>query len=235
MELRVGTSGFGYDEWRGSFYPEDLPSDRRLAHYAGRLPAVEINHTFYRLPRQETLESWADDVPDGFRFAVKASRKITHFGRLRGVEEATDYLVRTVAAGLRDRAGPILFQLPPNFAADPERLAAFLDGLPRGVAAAFEFRHPSWHDDEVLGILREAGAALCTADTDEDEEPPALVSTAPWGYLRLRRSDYGEADLRAWVERIRARNWREAYVFFKHEEEAAGPAWAARLLELAGG
>lgn len=232
MDLWVGTSGYAYREWKGAFYPDDLPDGEMLRHYAERLPAVEINQTFYRLPRADVLETWADRVPDGFRFALKASRRITHFKRLRDAGEEVEYLVRTASA-LRDRAGVILYQLPPNLPADLELLGAFLDELPNPGRSAFEFRHPSWRDPEVYEALRERGAALCIAETDDEPDPP-VVATASWGYLRLRRADYGEAELAAWAERVAETGWEGAYVFFKHEAEGEGPRLAARFLELAG-
>ena len=228
MRVWAGTSGYSYKEWKGVFYPEDLPAAGMLEYYASRLPAVEINHSFYRMPRASVLEGWAASVPDGFRFVLKAPRRITHFKRLRDVEEETEYLVRT-AASLGDRAGVILYQLPPNFKEDLERLDRFLDHLPNPGRSAFEFRHPSWFGEELYSLLRRRRAALCIAETDEAVEPP-LVSTAGWGYLRLRKSEYGPAELKGWAERLREQEWDDVYVFFKHER--AGPDLAARLLEL---
>ena len=229
MELRTGTSGFSYAAWKGAFYPEGLPAREMLGFYAGRLPAVEINNTFYRLPRASVLASWAEQVPEGFRFAIKASRRITHFKRLKGAEDETEYLLRTTAT-LGPRLGVLLFQLPPNLKADAARLEAFLDLLPEGTRAAFEFRHPSWHDEPVLALLRQRGFPLVAVDTDE-AEPPELDGSRSCGYLRLRRSAYERAELTDWAARIAATGWQEAFVFFKHEH--AGPALAAQLLELA--
>lgn len=234
MKLYTGTSGYAYKEWRGRFYPEDLPQERMLEHYAERLPAVEINNTFYRMPRLGVLEGWAGQVPSGFRFVLKASRKITHFKRLADVEEETGYLLQTAAGGLGAKAGAILFQLPPNFKAHVERLEGFLASLPAPDRAAFEFRHPSWFTDDTYACLEAHGAALCAAETDEEPAPERL-RTADWGYLRLRKSAYSDAELAAWLDRVRDRGWEEAYVFFKHESEATGPAFARRLLELAEG
>lgn len=233
MKLYAGTSGYAYKEWRGSFYPEDLPQDRMLEHYAGRLPAVEINNTFYRMPRRSVLEGWAAQVPPGFRFVLKASRKITHFKRLSDVEDETGYLIQTAAEGLGEQAGAILFQLPPNFKADVERLDRFLASLPAPDRAAFEFRHASWFTDDTYACLEGHGTALCAAETDEEPTPDRL-RTANWGYLRLRKTAYADAEIETWVELIRQQEWERAYVFFKHEDEAAGPAFAERLLELAG-
>lgn len=231
MKLWVGMSGYAYRGWKGSFYPEDLPNGEMLRYYGERLPAVEINNTFYRMPKRGVLEAWAEQVPDGFRFALKASRKITHFKRLRGTEEETDYLVRTASA-LGSRAGVILYQLPPNFKRDLDRLDRFLEQLPNPRRSAFEFRHPSWFEDPVFERLGERGSALCIAETDELEDPP-VVGTAPWGYLRLRKQAYDEETLAGWLAKIRERGWEEAYVFFKHEEAGAGAALAERLLGLA--
>lgn len=235
MQLLSGTSGFSYKAWKGPFYPEGLPERRMLAHYAERLPTVEVNNTFYRSPRREQLELWAAQVPAGFRFVVKAPQRITHRARLAGADEAVAYLWQALE-GLGEHLGPVLFQLPPSLRRDDERLRAFLAGLPAGCRAAFEFRHPSWRDEAVHGLLRDAGAALCHADTDDDgaEAADGLVATADWGYLRLRRSAYAEADLARWLERLRARPWREAYVFFKHEDEGVAPRLALRLAELFG-
>lgn len=232
MELHVGTSGYSYEEWKGSFYPEDLPAKDMLPYYAQRLNGVEINNTFYRLPKASVLESWASQVPEGFRFSIKASRRITHFARLK--EEArdpTEYLLSTVSA-LGARLGVLLFQMPPNLKKEAERLAAFLELLPAGTRAAFEFRHGSWHDDEVLGLLRVAGAALVCADTEEAEGDEPIRSTTTWGYLRLRRPDYADDDLRRWAEHVHGTGWERAFVFFKHEDEGAGPRLAARFREV---
>lgn len=233
MELFVGTSGFSYKEWKGPFYPADLAADRMLAWYAERLPAVEINNTFYRLPTARLLAGWAAEVPEGFRFSIKAARRITHLKRLRGAEEETGHLA-DVLTELGDRLGVVLFQLPPNLKADDERLAAFLATLPPRLPVAFEFRHPSWSEEPTRERLRGHGAALVLSDTDDDPVTGDLPRTADWGYLRLRRRDYGDDQLAAWAERLRATGWRRAFVFFKHEDEAAGPRLAARFRELAG-
>ncbi len=231
MRLLAGTSGYSYKEWKGSFYPQDLAADEMLRYYSGRLPAVEINNTFYRLPRASVLETWAGQVPPGFRFAVKASRRITHLKRLRNAGDETGYLLDTVQV-LGERLGVVLFQLPPDLKKDLDRLRDFL-ALVRGRArAVLEFRHPTWLDDEVLGCLQESACALCVSDTDE-EPAAAVTSTAPFGYLRLRRSEYSDSDLSEWARRVGAHAWDEAYVFFKHEEAGAGPRLAARFLELA--
>jgi len=230
MRYSVGTSGYSYVGWRGPFYPERLPSRDWLRFYAERLPAVEINNTFYRLPRASVLESWAEQVPGGFRFALKASRRITHFKRLAGCADETGYLLGSAGA-LGERLGALLFQLPPNLPRDLERLDAFLELLPRGAPVAFEFRHPSWLEEPVFERLRRRDCALVSVD-DEERGEAALVSTASFGYLRLRRPGYERADLADWAKRIRAQDWREVFVFFKHEEAGLGPRLAAELLEL---
>ncbi|HEY3215529.1 MAG TPA: DUF72 domain-containing protein [Candidatus Eisenbacteria bacterium] len=229
MKLFVGTSGFAYKEWKGSFYPEKIRAEDMLRYYAERFRTVEINNTFYRMPSATVLERWAGEVPEGFAFILKASRRITHDQRLRGAEDQIRYFLET-AALLKKKLGPILFQLPPNLKKDLPRLQEFLALVRRPHRAALEFRHASWYDDEVMGVLRVHEAALCVADTEEGEDAP-LVATSSWGYLRLRRPSYSDSELRAWGERVRAQGWEEAFVFFKHEDEATGPRLAAQFLE----
>jgi uncharacterized protein YecE (DUF72 family) len=231
MKILTGTSGFSYKEWKGSFYPQKLPQKDMLAFYASQLPAVEINHTFYRLPKVSVLDVWAEQVPEGFRFVLKASRRITHFKRLKEAGDENGYLVET-AMRLGSRLGPILYQLPPNMKKDRERLEGFLEILPDSIEAAFEFRHPSWFDEEICAALRSHNCALCIADTEEADSK--RVVSADWGYLRLRRSSYSETDLEEWLEWIRDQEWSETFVFFKHEDEGTGPRLARRFLELAG-
>jgi len=227
---RVGTSGFAYKEWKGPFYPADLPARRMLEYYGQQLNAVEINNTFYRMPTEKVLLDWRATVPDEFRFVLKASRRITHFKRLRDTGKEVDWFART-ATVLGDRLGPTLFQLPPNLKKDTARLQTFLATLPAHWLAAFEFRHDSWHDPEIAAILREAGAALVTADT-EDQPAPDPVITTSWGYLRLRRSDYTDADLKRWKVRASQAGWDAVWVFFKHEAAGRGPGLARRFREL---
>ena len=231
MRLNTGTSGYSYKEWKGPFYPERLPQKQMLGFYAERLPAVEINNTFYRMPKTEVVASWADQVPEHFRFSIKASRRITHFKRLKDVDEETQYLLR-VTSTLGDRLGVILFQLPPNMKADLARLESFLELLPTDLRAAFEFRHESWRDDKIEKVLADRDLALCVSDT-KDNPANAELPAASWGYLRLRREDYARADLAGWAQRIQTHGWNEAFVFFKHEDEAAGPRMAADFLDLA--
>jgi uncharacterized protein YecE (DUF72 family) len=235
VRLFAGASGFSYKPWKGPFYPADLPDAGMLGYYAARLPAVEINNTFYRLPKGEMLEAWAAQTPDGFRFVLKASRKITHIQRLKDVGETVGYLFETAGA-LGPKLGPLLFQLPPHLKKDLDRLRIFLDLVPADRRVALEFRNPSWFEDDVFAALRARDAALCIAETDPDDKegsaPVPLVRTASWGYLRLRRATYTDADLQAWSARIHSQGWSEAYVFFKHEDEGAAPKLALRLMEL---
>ncbi len=231
MKVFAGTSGYSYAEWKGPFYPGDLPPREMLRFYAERLPAVEINNTFYRLPKEGVLASWASQVPDSFRFSIKASRRITHFARLKETaDEPTGYLLRTAQA-LGDRLGVLLFQLPPNLPADLPRLQRFLDTLPGGTRAAFEFRHESWRDDRVADALRARGMALVCVDGDGEESCSPLVATGPYAYLRLRRAGYDAEALASWAQRVQALGVDEAFVFFKHEDDGAGPALAAAFLE----
>ena len=234
MELHVGTSGYSYKEWKGPFYPEDLSNKDMLSYYGERLGTVEINNTFYRLPKTSVLESWAEQVPASFRFSIKASRKITHFTRLKsGSREPTEYFLSTLGA-LGDRLGVLLFQLPPNFKKDLERLSEFLEMLPEGVPTAWEFRHESWFDDDVYDVLRGRGMALVCADTEESGDDQPIVNTASWGYLRLRRPTYDDGDLERWTQKVAAQKWDHAFVFFKHEDDGAGPKMAARFAKIAG-
>lgn len=231
MKLWVGTSGYSYKPWVGNFYPERLAAKDMLRFYASRLPAVEINNTFYRLPKESVLQSWAEQVPAEFRFVIKASQRITHVKRLKDTASETEYLFR-VATALGPNLGAMLFQLPPNLRKDIERLKTFLSLLPGDSAVAFEFRHPSWFDDEVFTCLRERNSALCMAETEETQSSN-LISTATWGYVRLRRPDYSPADLSNWKERILAQSWDHAYIFFKHEDDGIGPKLAAEFIECA--
>jgi uncharacterized protein YecE (DUF72 family) len=228
MRVFTGTSGFSYDGWTGAFYPEDLPANERLAFYATKLPAVEINSTFYRMPKPELLAGWAAQVPKTFRFALKAPQRITHIKRLKDAAEEVRFLTGS-SRQLGERRGPILFGLPPNLKKDLPRLDTFLALLPSDLEAAFEFRNATWLDDDVFALLRAAGAALCVADDEKGTTP--LVTTAKWGYLRLRREDYADADLDAWAERLAAQEWDSAYVFFKHEDEARAPELARMFAE----
>jgi uncharacterized protein YecE (DUF72 family) len=231
--FHVGTSGYSYKEWKGSFYPKDLPAKRMLQFYGQRFPAVEMNGSFYRLPTASSVESWAADVPADFRFAFKAPQRITHFQRLQGADESVAAFLKVVGAA-KGKAGPLLFQLPPNFKKDAPRLSRFLALLPKERRVAFEFRHASWMDKEVFDLLLEHQAALCVAEADGGLETP-LVRTADWAYFRLRLADYSDAQLAGRVDRVRQHGWREAFVFFKHEDKINGPKFADRLLRLVSG
>jgi uncharacterized protein YecE (DUF72 family) len=231
VACRAGTSGYAYTGWKGTFYPADLADDAMLAHYASRLPTVEINNTFYRMPKESVVLAWADQAPASFRFVLKASRRITHLKRLNGVESELDYFLQ-VSQALGEKRGPSLFQLPPNLKKDLARLTAFLALLPRHWHAAFEFRHPSWFADDVYAALRSRNAALCIADPGDDEDATPFVGTADWGYLRLRGERYDEVALEQWAARIRERGWTDSYVFFKHEDGGSGPRFAEELNRL---
>jgi uncharacterized protein YecE (DUF72 family) len=232
MKVRAGTSGYSYKEWKGSFYPADLPTTGMLPFYAQRFSTVEINNTFYRMPTEKVLSSWSAQVPDGFAFVLKAPRRITHIKKLKDVSDDVAYLLKT-AAVLGPKRGPLLFQLPPFLRKDLVRLGEFLALLPPDGQAVFEFRHQSWFDDEVFAMLRSHNAALCLADADDELTIPFLA-TAELGYLRLRRPEYSDADLRDWAKRIQDQPWKEVFVFFKHEDAGKGPEFASRFLKLAG-
>jgi uncharacterized protein YecE (DUF72 family) len=232
VDVHVGTSGWNYTEWRGSFYPRDMKPAGMLAYYGERFSTVEVNNTFYRMPTAGTVQGWAAVVPASFRFVLKAPQRITHFARLRAVDWPVRVFCDT-ARLLGPRLGPLLFQLPPNFRIDTGRLADVLARLPPDVRAAFEFRNPTWFSDEVYTRLAARNAALCIADNDDGATP--AVATADWGYLRLRATGYADDDLRGWLATMRriGERWREAFVFFKHEDAGMGPALAARLMALA--
>jgi uncharacterized protein YecE (DUF72 family) len=227
--IRVGTSGYSYPEWRGTFYAERFPTARMLAYYAERFDTVELNNTFYRMPTPKAIAGWAQETPAGFVFSLKASRRITHLSRLRDVAEPVGYLLESVRS-LGDKLGPLLFQLPPNFRKDPGRLEACLALVPPSFRLAFEFRHDSWFDEQVYGILRARNAALCVADTEAGTTP--LVATADFGYLRLRDREYTRDELASWAAAARRAEWRDAFVYFKHEESGTGPALARDLVGL---
>ncbi len=229
--IHVGTSGYNYPEWRGSFYPAALPASKMLAYYAERFTAVEINYTFYRMPNARTLAGWAAATPPGFVFVLKAPRRITHDRRLVDIDEPLRYF-RDTARALGEKLGPLFFQLPPNFRKDTVRLGDLLAMLPRDARHAFEFRHHSWFDDEVYALLRRWNAALCVADTDRGTTPQ--VATADFAYARLRDADYGDAELTDWATRLAEPAGRDAYVFFKHEAAGVGPILAQRLRTLLG-
>ncbi len=233
MQLYCGTSGYSYKEWKGPFYPKELPGKEMLRYYSARLPAVEINNTFYRMPSAAILEAWSGQVPERFRFVLKAPRAITHAKPLRNKAAEIEYFYKA-AAVLGERLGAVLFQLPPYLHRDLSLLTDFVAGLPPVGRVVFEFRHPSWFDDSVYTLLRDRHAALCCSDTGDDALL-RLERISDWGYLRLRRTEYPLPALRNWVARIEAPNWRTVYVFFKHEDAGTGPQLARQFIELASG
>jgi uncharacterized protein YecE (DUF72 family) len=230
MTLYVGTSGYSYKQWKGSFYPEKISANEMLSYYASRLPAVELNNSYYRLPERSTFETWRRQTPENFRFSVKAPRSITLYRRLKGVGAQTKQMLDTVAA-LEDRLGTLLFRMPENMKKDLACLESFLKQLPAETPAAFDFRHPTWFDDDVRELLRSHNRVLVVSDTDE---LPAteIDKTADWGYVRLRRVRYSTAELTAWAKRIKAQKWKKTFVFFKHEDEGTGPKLAAQFINL---
>ena len=222
MKLLAGTSGYSFKEWKGTFYPEDLKQDGMLSFYATRFPTLEINNTFYRLPKEHVLLEWASQVPDDFRFAIKASQKITHYTRLKAESESMVQFLLKNTATLGEKMGPILFQLPPNLKKDVPRLQNFLSYLPSDRRYTFEFRHESWWDEDVFTVLRDRDIAMCISESGELSCP--VVSTATWGYLRLHKLDYSPAALVEWARCVAGQKWNDAYVYFKHDEgEGSGP------------
>lgn len=234
MRIHVGTSGYNYPEWRGTFYPADLPAKKMFGYYAERFGTVEINFTFYRMPMPTTTEGWRAQAPGDFTYALKAPRRITHDRRLANADDlAATFCER--ARGLGPHLGTLLFQMPPTFRADLPRLAAFLARLPRDLRTAFEFRHDSWLTDDTYRTLADHGAALCIADFGDKTTP--VVPTARHGYFRLRDEGYTGADLARWVDQARAHDadWDDLFVYFKHEEEGKGPEFAAAFRRLLDG
>jgi uncharacterized protein YecE (DUF72 family) len=235
MKIYTGTSGYGYKEWKGGFYPEKISADKMLVFYSSRLGTVEINNTFYRMPTAGIVSSWAKQVPAGFLFAVKAPRIITHIKRLKNVKEETGYFLKTVSA-LGRGLGCVLFQFPAGFHDDQERLADFLSLVPAKIPCAFDFRSPTWMHSGTYSLLRKRKFCLCMEDTDEN--PVAdITGTAPWGYLRMRRMDYTDDELKQWAKKVLSQDWKKAFVFFKHEDDMAakGPELAKRFRELVDG
>ncbi len=230
MKIHVGTSGFAHKEWKGKFYPEKISPKDMLRFYAGRLSTVEINNTFYHMPKESVLASWAEQVPDDFIFALKAPQVITHIKQLKNVFEETEYLFRSLSV-LDRKLGPLLFQFPKSFRANVPVLEDFLPLIPGDAACAFDFRSPTWLEGGVPDLLRKKGCSWCIEDTDE-KPVQEIISTASWGYLRLRRSDYTDADLSQWVERVLSQKWERAFVYFKHEEEAKGAELAMHFQKL---
>ncbi len=231
MRVLVGTSGYNYPEWKGPFYPPKLPATGMLRYYAERLPTVEINYTFYRMPNAKTIAGWSEATPPEFTFVLKAPKRITHESRLKFVDKPLAYFCETAAA-LGPKLGPLLFQLPPNFKKDADRLREVLPLIPPGVRCAFEFRHASWFSDDVYGLLRGRNASLCIADTEDATTP--LETTADFGYFRLRDEGYTKQALTQWAATVRelGRSWKDAFVFFKHEEAGIGPKLALQFHNL---
>jgi uncharacterized protein YecE (DUF72 family) len=233
MNIWIGTSGFQYSEWKGTFYPEDLSRAKMLPFYAERLSTTEVNYTFRRIPSAKTIQGWWDATPERFKFSLKAPQKVTHFAKLRNCGDTLRYFYQVIS-DLETKLGVVLFQLPPAFKKDAPLLGVFLDDLPPGMRTAFEFRHASWFDDEVFALLKNKNVALCIADSDKLATP--TVVTSDYGYLRLRREDYQAADVARWAEAIKAQKerWSDAFVYFKHEESGIGPKLATQLRELLG-
>jgi uncharacterized protein YecE (DUF72 family) len=232
MNFWIGTSGFQYSEWKGNFYPEDLPTAKMLSFYAEQFATTEINYTFHRIPAQKTIQNWKAQTPERFRFALKAPQKITHWSKLRDCSDTLEYFCKVVT-DLGERLGPVLFQLPPTLKKDADVLSAFLRELP-SMRAAFEFRHDSWFDDEIFDLLRARNIALCIADTDTIATPEKI--TDEYGYLRLSREEYSEEYVKLWYEFVREQkaNWTDAFVYFKHEGSGIGPKLAKQMIELLG-
>ena len=232
-KLLAGASGYSFKEWKGDFYPEKIKPEEMLGFYSQRLPTVEINNTFYQMPKAAVLENWARLTPEPFRFAIKASRRITHMSRLKAdtAADSVQYLYEQLKT-LGAKRGPVLYQLPPFLKKDLPRLTEFLALLPEGHRAAFEFRNDTWFSDDVYAALKNAGAALCLSER-EDNAPPPLVETAPWGYVRLRLETYSEQDLEQWAGRLARTGWAETYAYFMHEPTA--PAYAQALMRFSPG
>jgi uncharacterized protein YecE (DUF72 family) len=230
MEVYTGTSGFSYKEWVGNFYPEKIKGADMLPFYAKQLGIVEINNTFYRMPKKEVLEHWKEETPGDFLFSIKASRRITHIKRLLNAEDEVHYLLENLKV-MGKKLGAILFQFPPYFKKNSERLSDFLKILPENIPAVFEFRDDAWYDDEIAGLLKERNFIFCYSDMDEKEKPK-IINTAGWGYLRLRRENYSKQDLENWSKTIKEQNWKKALVFFKHEGDGTGPKLAREFSEM---
>jgi uncharacterized protein YecE (DUF72 family) len=230
MSIWIGTSGYNYPEWKGSFYPETMPAAKMLPYYAERFPTVEINYTFYRAPNEKILEGWNKATPDRFKLTLKAPRRITHDSRLRDCAGPLARFLET-AATLGDKLGALLFQLPPNLKKDTVLFDTFLDAFPPRVCAAFEFRHPSWLDEEIYTRLRARNLALCVADSEKLSTP--LEVTADYAYFRLRDEGYQPDDIARWAESIREKtaDCQEVFVYFKHEEQGKGPEFARLLMQ----
>ena len=226
--ILVGTSGYNYPEWRGTFYPEKFSADKMLAYYAERFPTVEINYTFYRMPTEKLLEGWSAGTPEGFSFTLKAPRRITHDSKLQRCEDLLQAFCRT-SRTLGPKLATLLFQLPPTFKKDCAVLRAFVDLMPEGTRAAFEFRHASWFDADVFDVLRSRNLALCVADSEKLSTP--VEATADYAYFRLRDEGYQQPDIERWAITIGGLSGiSDAFVYFKHEEQGLGPDFARRFI-----
>ena len=233
MKTWIGTSGFQYPEWKGKFYPEKMPPAKMLAFYAAEFRSTEVNYTFRSLPSAKTIDRWRDETPEDFRFSLKAPQRVTHFAKLRGCGDSVNAF-RDAVKGLGKKLGPVLFQLPATFKADPALLGEFLQSLPKGLRAAFEFRHESWFTDEIFGVLEQSNAALCVAESDELATP--RVATADFGYFRPRRASYTDREIRDLARFIQDQDgkWPDAFIYYKHEETGTGPVFAKALTKALG-
>ena len=231
MELWIGTSGFQYAEWKGTFYPEDMPTSKMLPYYAERFATTEINYSFHRIPSGKTIEGWFKATPDRFKFSLKAPQKVTHWAKLRNCGDTLRFF-HQVICDLETKLGCVLFQLPPTLKKDAPLLEAFLADVPDGMRCAFEFRDPAWFSDDVYELLKRTNAALCVADSEKVATP--AIATADYGYLRLRREDYQDVDIARWADAVRARaaHWSDAFVYFKHEASGIGPKFAKQMIDL---
>lgn len=234
MELWIGTSGFQYAEWKGTFYPEVMPSSKMLPYYAERFATTEINYSFHRIPSAKTMEAWWKATPPRFKFSLKAPQKVTHWAKLRNCGDTLRYF-HQVICDLEKKLGCVLFQLPPTLKKDAGLLEAFLADVPEGMRAAIEFRDLGWFSDDIFALLKQKNVALCIADSEKLATPE--VATADYGYLRLRREDYRDGDIARWAEAVRKREdeWSDAFIYFKHEESGIGPKFATRMIELSRG
>jgi uncharacterized protein YecE (DUF72 family) len=230
MKIYTGTSGYGYKPWKGRFYPKDLPEKDMLKYYSSQFNSVEINNTFYSMPSAAILQSWKTEVPAGFRFFIKAPSKITHVKRLKNCEDELKYFI-DLSLTIEKSFSGFLFQLPPNYKKNMEVFENFISLIPPKIKAAFEFRHESWQEQEVYNCLKKRNFALCMADTDE-LPVKNIVATASWGYLRLRKEDYSEMEIKAWYNKITKQEWKEVFIYFKHEDKANGTRFAAKLRDL---
>lgn len=227
MNLFVGTSGYSYKAWKGSFYPEKFPDKKMLNFYSEHFNTVEINNTFYRMPKQEVFESWKNQVNPGFKFVIKAPKQITHIQKLE-TGDNVNYFVNT-SHSLADQLGALLFQLPPYYKKDLDKLQSFVDFIPSNTRAAFEFRNESWFDEEVYNCLKKKNFSICLSDTDENPISD-LIPTADWIYLRFRKTEYTPEQLKDWNKKITSYNFKDAFIFFKHEDEGKGPMFAKQFL-----